>query len=111
MKGKMMSKEQKSRYKYSARFREKAVQMVAESKKPIAQVARELSLPAPTLRRWVMRENRYLISSELDIRSELERLQQENEELRLNNEFLGKSLSFFAAQYRSHHPSFKQREI
>jgi len=90
------------RLKYSAEFKGEAVRMVIDGSRPVADVARELSVNEGTLGNWVNRyrvehpvEERPLTVSE---RVRLRELESENRELRMKNEFLGKAAAFFARE-------------
>ena len=78
--------------KFDQEFRDRAVRLVLETGKPIAQVARELGINEGTLGNWCARERRgragdnpALSDSE---RAELQRLRRENIELRMQREIL-----------------------
>ena len=79
------------RKKYDREFREGAVRIVDETKKPIAQVARDLGVNEGTLGNWVNQaraahEGTDGLSSG-DI-AELKRLRAENAELRMERDVL-----------------------
>ncbi|MEZ5381664.1 MAG: IS3 family transposase [Microthrixaceae bacterium] len=83
------------RSKYSDTFKTEAVKMVVDTSRPIAQVADELNVNPGTLGVWVNKyrdthpvEEEPLTPAE---RIQLRELQAENRELRMKNEFLGKS--------------------
>mgnify|MGYP003378223013 CR=1 FL=1 len=81
--------------KYDKEFREGAVRIVAETSKPIAQVARDLGLNEGTLGNWVnldrqAREGTTGLSGG-DI-AELKRLRAENAELRMERDVLKRSV-------------------
>ena len=83
------------RNKYDAEFREGAVRIVEESRKPIAQVARDLGVNEGTLGNWVnrareTREGRDGLST--DDFEELKRLRAENAELRMERDVLKRSV-------------------
>jgi transposase len=88
--------------KYPDELRERAVRLVFESGRPIAQVARDLGVHKEALRHWVRqaeadageRQDR-LTTSERDRLKELER---ENRELRKANEILKAASVFFAKE-------------
>ena len=90
------------RTKFTATFKEEAVKMVVESSRPIAQVARELSINAGTLGNWVDRYRDAHLVEEAPLsvpdRIRLKELEVENRELRMKNEFLGKAAAFFARE-------------
>ena len=78
--------------KYPDELRERAVRLVFESQRPIAQVARDLGVHKEALRHWVRQaeadageRNDRLTTSE---RERLRALERENRELRKANEIL-----------------------
>lgn len=90
------------RKKYTPEFREQAARLVIETGRPIAHVAAEIGLGEQLLGRWV-RQARSTAGDaggvlDADERAELERLRQENAELRLDREFLKKAAAFFASE-------------
>jgi transposase len=92
------------RVKYSAEFKEQAVRMVIDGSRPVADVARELSVHDGTLGNWV---NKYrvehpVVEDPLTVseRIRLRELESENRELRMKTEFLGKAAAFFARESR-----------
>ncbi|MEI2825127.1 MAG: transposase [Dermatophilaceae bacterium] len=83
------------RMRYDREFREGAVRIVEETKKPIAQVARDLGVNEGTLGNWVQRaraerEGRGELS-EADF-DELKRLRAEVAELRMERDVLKRSV-------------------
>ena len=92
------------RKKYSTEFKDEAVRMVIEQSRPIAQVARELGLVEGTLGGWVNAYRRAHPVEEAPLtvseRARLRELENENRELRMKTEFLGKAAAFFAQEYR-----------
>jgi transposase len=83
------------RKKYDREFRDGAVRIVEETRKPIAQVARDLGVNEGTLGNWVQRtrESRDGSSSlsKIDY-EELKRLRAENAELRMERDVLKRSV-------------------
>ena len=83
------------RNKYDAEFREGAVRIVEETKKPIAQIARDLGVNEGTLGNWVTkaREARQGTEglSKGDV-EELKRLRAQNAELRMERDVLKRSV-------------------
>ncbi len=83
------------RNKYDAEFREGAVRIVAETGKPIAQVARDLGVNEGTLGNWVARAREARDGSkslsEADY-EELKRLRSEVAELRMERDVLKRSV-------------------
>jgi transposase len=88
--------------KYPDELRERAVRVVIESKRPVAQVARELGIHPESLRNWVrqaeadagLRADR-LTTEE---RERLKALERENRDLRRANEILKAASAFFAKE-------------
>ncbi|MDK9352371.1 IS3-like element ISPfr11 family transposase, partial [Propionibacterium freudenreichii] len=74
-------------------YRHEAARMVIDSGRTIAEVAQELGLGPQLLGRWVKAEKETMTPSTLspDEREELKRLRKENADLRMDNEFFGKS--------------------
>ena len=92
------------RKKFTASFKEEAVKMVVESSRPIADVAREIHINEGTLGNWVNRYRKEHVGEEPPLnvseRARFKELEDENRELRMKNEFLGKAAAFFAQEYR-----------
>ena len=92
--------------KYSPEFREQAVELVRATGKPIAQVARDLSINDTTLGNWVKAENAErgvpdssgLLPLTAAERAELTRLRRENAKLRVEREILKKAAAFFVTE-------------
>ncbi|HET7427024.1 MAG TPA: transposase [Gemmatimonadales bacterium] len=85
--------------KFDEDFRQGAVELVVQTGKPIAQVARELGVNEGTLGNWVGRARRArngadgaLSESE---RAELARLRKENTELRMQRDVLKRSVALW----------------
>ena len=89
------------RRRFDQEFREGAVQIVRETGKPIAQVARELGLNAGTLGRWVNLDRRARVGdgalSESE-RDELARLRKENAELAMERDVLKRSAALWVKE-------------
>ena len=90
------------RMSFTPTFKAEAVKMVIESSRPVAQVARELSINPGTLGTWVdrYRQEHPVLEEPLSVseRVRLAELEVENRELRMKNEFLGKAAAFFARE-------------
>jgi len=89
------------RRKFSPQFKAEAVQMVIETGKPIAEVARDLGVVAQTLGNWVQAwrdANPEPEASELSPveRARVKEMEDEIRRLRMENEFLKKAAAFFA---------------
>ncbi len=88
------------RRKFSPQFKAEAVQMVIETGKPIAQVARDLGVHDGTLGNWVNAWRREHPEPEKALspveRARVKELEDENRRLRMENEFLKKAAAFFA---------------
>jgi transposase len=88
--------------KYPDELRERAVRLVFESGRPIAQVARDLGVHKEALRHWVRQaeadvgeRNDRLTTGE---RERMKALERENRELRKANEILKAASVFFAKE-------------
>jgi len=90
--------------KFSPEFREEAARMVIETSRPIADVARELSINETTLGNWVKAYRTEHAADEpalqLSERARLRELERENRELRMKADFLSKAAAYFAAEHR-----------
>lgn len=84
-----------TRKKYDAEFRLGAVRIVEETKKPIAQVARDLGVNEGTLGNWVARARAARDGTDglsKDDLAELRRLRAEVAELRMERDVLKRSV-------------------
>ena len=88
------------RRKFSPQFKAEAVQMVVETGRPIAEVARDLGVVAQTLGNWVTawRDANPGPKAELSPTevARMKEIEEENRRLRMENEFLKKAAAFFA---------------
>jgi transposase len=88
--------------KYPPELRDRAVELVLSSGRPIAHIADELGINRETLRSWVRRaeadrgQRPELLTT--DEREELKRLRRENIELHRTNEILKAASAFFAQE-------------
>lgn len=96
----------KKRRSFTQEFRQEAVRLVLERKRPVAQVARELDVWESCLFRWVELAKRDGASAAsgstesltTDERAELVRLRRENRTLQHERDFLKKATAFFARE-------------
>jgi transposase len=85
-----------TRRKYDKEFREGAVRIVLETRKPIAQVARDLGVHEGTLGNWVAQERAKTGEHDQaltgDERARLRELEREVAELRMERDVLKRSV-------------------
>jgi transposase len=85
-----------TRRKFDPEFRAGAVRIVRETRRPIAQVARELGIHPGTLGNWVDRDFKDRLPSNGGVseteREELARLRKENAELSMERDVLKRSV-------------------
>ena len=88
------------RRKFSPQFKAEAVQMVLETGKPIAEVARGLGVHDGTLGSWVSAWRRLHPEPDQPLtpieRAGVKEMEDEIRRLRMENEFLKKAAAFFA---------------
>jgi transposase-like protein len=88
------------RRQFSPQFKAEAVQMVIETGKLIAAVARDLGIHDGTLGKWVNAWRREHPEPDQPLspveRARVTELEDENRRLRMENEFLKKAAAFFA---------------
>lgn len=88
--------------KYPQELRDRAVELVRSSGRPVAQIAEELGVHKEALRTWVRQaeadrgERSDRLSS--DEHAELARLRKENAQLRRANQILKEASAFFAVE-------------
>ena len=87
---------------FTPEYRREAARLVIDTGRTIAAVARELGLSEQLLGRWVAIERSRIDEPppalDVDERAELERLRVENQELRVDREFLKKAAAFFVSE-------------
>jgi transposase-like protein len=92
------------RGKYSPEFKDAAVREVIDNSRTVADVARGLGVVEQTLGNWVKAYRDLHAGEEPDLtvseRARIKELERENRELKMENEFLGKSVAFFAKKHR-----------
>jgi transposase len=85
--------------KYDEDFKEGAVQLVTQTGKPIAQVARELGVNEGTLGNWCVKARRARDDGQAELseseRAELVRLRKEIVELRMQRDVLKRSVALW----------------
>ena len=88
------------RRKFSAQFKAEAVQLVMQSGRPVAEIARELQINDGTLGNWVNEWSRDNPEPEPELspveRARVAEMEAEIRRLRMENEFLKKAAAFFA---------------
>jgi transposase-like protein len=88
------------RRQFSPQFKAEAVQMVVESGRPIAQVARDLGIHDGTLGNWVNAWRREHVEPQSGASptepARVKEMEEEIRRLRMENEFLKKAAAFFA---------------
>lgn len=93
-----------NRRKFTAEFKADAVQLVIQTDRPIAQIARELEVNESSLGYWVKayrREHEHLPAGAAPSPVEaarIARLEAENQRLAEENAFLKKAAAFFARE-------------
>lgn len=93
----------RKRRKFSAEFKAEAVQLIRESGKSVAEVARDLDLTKTSLHHWVRQAEidsgrgraGELTSTE---REEFRKMKRENKTLRMERDILKKATVFFAKE-------------
>ncbi len=88
------------RRRFSPQFKAEAVQMVVETGKPIAEIARDLGVHDGTLGNWVnawrQANPQPAVSDSPVERARVKEMEDEIRRLRMENEFLKKAAAFFA---------------
>jgi transposase len=90
------------RRKYTEGYKAEAVELVINSGRPVAEIARDLGINEGTLGNWVNRAKKSGQVKEKPLgaaeRAELEQLRKENQRLRMERDFLKKAAAWFASQ-------------
>ena len=90
------------RRQFSPQFKAEAVQMVIETGKPVAEVARDLGIHDGTLGNWVNAWRREHPEPDQAIspveRARVKELEEENRRLKMERDFLKKAAAWFASQ-------------
>lgn len=88
--------------KYTQDYKAEAVELVINSGRPIAEIARDLGINEGTLGNWVgvARKNGTIKEkpASADERAELKELREENRRLRMERDFLKKAAAWFARE-------------
>lgn len=93
-----MVKKKSVKSQYSLEFKNQVLEVLENSPKNMAQIAREFGVSYPTLNSWkrsIGDKNKLNLKKNPD---ELKKLQRENELLKKENEILKKAATFFAKQ-------------
>lgn len=89
-----------SRRKYTAEYRNHAVELVRESGKPIAEIARDLGMNEGTLANWMNKDRQNDSENEKPLttseRTELEQLRNDYHTVRMERDFLQRAAAYFA---------------
>ena len=89
---------------YSDEFRESAVKMVLEQKRPVNETARSLGVLPTTLRFWIkthqQRARATDTAEEKALRKKVRELEAENQKLKLEREILKKAAAYFAKDHQ-----------
>jgi transposase len=90
--------------RYTQEFKTEAVRLVKETGKPVPQIAADVGISDKSLYRWLAldgsgaRKNGSRSALSSDEREDLQRLRDENRTLRMERDFLKKSVAFFARE-------------
>lgn len=94
----------KNRRSFTPELKEEVAKLVVETTRSVASVAREQGLNEQTVRNWVNAYRKTHAADEPPLtvpeRARLRELEKEVRDLRLEKEFLGKAVAFFASEYR-----------
>ena len=91
-----------TRRKFTPEYKAEAVELVINSGRPIAEIARDLGINEGTLGNWVnMAKKRGDIKDkplDIDERARLKELEEENRRLKMEREVLKKAAAWFAKE-------------
>lgn len=90
-----------ARRTFAREFKVSAVRLVNEQGYSVPEAARSLGVDAASVRGWVQRygaEVGTAPNSDASVRSELRRLREENQRLRMERDILKKATAFFAKE-------------
>jgi len=91
------------RRRFSPQFKAEAVQLVIETGRPMAEVARDLGIHDGTLGNWVNTWRREHPEPDRPVnpmeRARVQEMEEEIRRLRMENEFLKKAAAFFARMH------------
>jgi len=91
-----------ARRKYTQEYKAEAVELVINSGRPVAEVARDLGINEGTLGVWVNKAKRDGVFKEKPLevneRARLKELEGENRRLRMERDLLKKAAAWFASQ-------------
>jgi len=92
----------RARRKYTDAYKAEAVELVTNSGRPVAEIARDLGVNEGTLGNWVnMAKKRGEIKDkplDIDERARLKELEEEVRRLKMEREILKKAAAWFASQ-------------
>jgi len=95
-----MSKQKRTRRRFTAEFKSETVKLVKQSDRTMADIAMELGISAKSIGEWVRLSEESGDSISEDEQIELKRLRKEVRELRMEKEILAKATAFFAKESR-----------
>ena len=91
-----------ARRKYTQKYKAEAVELVINSGRPVAEVARDLGINEGTLGNWVNRAKKSGAFKEKPLevneRARLKELEQENRRLKMERDLLKEAAAWFASQ-------------
>ena len=93
-----MPSQKSTKNQYSQEFRTQVLEVLENSPKSIAQVAKEFGVAYPTMIKWKNAKERKKLQNSKENSDETKKLKIENERLKKENEILKKAASFFAKQ-------------